>query len=317
MKITVAIPTFNGVQRLPLVIDHLNNQRNADKIAWEILIVDNNSTDETSEKLNEWLNDWQFPWPLKITFEHRQGAGYARHHAISVARGDYVAFLDDDNLPEASWLDEVSKFIDSSPHVGAFNGQIIGDLEGEIPHEFDAIKSFLAIREHNESPVINPSNLQLLPSAGLVVKRIAWLSSLPDTLVLGGRVGSSLVGGEDYEALLWMSRQGWAIEYAPKLVIHHRIPRHRLKKEYLTKLAYSIGLSTYSLRTILAEPYHYPLIFLKTILGNIRRILIHLKGHPFKAKNSLSLQVKLAFYYGGFLSPFYYIKQRLLAVFQH
>ncbi|MFM6136374.1 MAG: glycosyltransferase, partial [Sphaerospermopsis kisseleviana] len=99
LYITVAIPTFNGEKRLPLLLDALLNQTGLESINWEIIVIDNNSSDQTSEvvaKYQEIINTNKID--LRYFLETQQGAAFARLRAIQEAQGAIVAFIDDDNL---------------------------------------------------------------------------------------------------------------------------------------------------------------------------------------------------------------------------
>src|SRR5215813_13772785 len=107
MDITVAIPTYNGATRLPEVFRQLQRQQQTEAITWEILVVDNNSTD----CIYEVMAYFQTTMPrLRSCRESMQGAGFARRRAFKEARGELVAFLDDDTIPNCDWVSAVAQF---------------------------------------------------------------------------------------------------------------------------------------------------------------------------------------------------------------
>jgi glycosyltransferase involved in cell wall biosynthesis len=95
---TVAICTYNGEKRLPDVLERLRSQVDTDSITWEILVIDNNSTDKTAKVVGDYQVRWSQPYPLKYCFEAKQGLAFARRCAIREATSDLIGFLDDDNL---------------------------------------------------------------------------------------------------------------------------------------------------------------------------------------------------------------------------
>ena len=99
LDFTVAIPTYNGAARLPLVLAALAAQRGTESLTWEIWVIDNNSRDTTAQVVQDYQAQWPCSYPLHYGHEARQGLAYARQRAIELAAGCYVAFLDDDNLP--------------------------------------------------------------------------------------------------------------------------------------------------------------------------------------------------------------------------
>lgn len=305
LDFTVAIPTYNGANRLPLVLEKLRSQINTENISWEVIIVDNNSSDNVTQVVNSFRSEWPDNIPLRYCFEAQQGLAFARQKAIEEANGNFIGFLDDDNLPEADWVIEAVKFGQEHQTAGAYSGKIIGDFEVNPPENFDTIQAFLAIREHgSKTCLFEPEKLRLPPGAGLVVRKQAWSENVPTRLALIGRVGNSIVAGEDYEALLYLHKGGWKIWYNPTMCIHHKIPKQRLEKEYLIPLAKGIGLATFQLRTINTKSWQIPVIFLKTILGNIKRILLLLIKYRFQVKTKLVVAFKFEFFWEACLVLF-------------
>ncbi len=303
MDITVAIPTYNGAERLPLVLEALRSQALPQNLAWEVCVIDNNSRDHTAELVQRYQEG--FPVGLHYYLELEQGATFARHRAIQVATGQWVAFLDDDNIPAIDWLSQVWQFAQDHPQAGAFNGKILGQFGATLPEGFDRIQNYLAIRDHGEHPrQFQAQNLQLPPGAGLVVQRSAWLATVPKVpKILGNRAGR-IARGEDYEPLLYMHRAGWQIWYAPAVCITHMIPAERLARPYLEALARSCGLATYGLLKICHPPRSWPWLLARTVLGNLRRIGQHWWRYKLRGKSSLVTDCELEFFWGSLLSPF-------------
>jgi glycosyltransferase involved in cell wall biosynthesis len=306
---TVAIPTYNGAKRLPLLLDRLRTQINP-PATWEILIVDNNSTDNTAQVVQTYQTGWTV-CPLRYCFEPEQGAAYARQRAVREAQGALIGFLDDDNLPAPDWVAAADAFAQQYPQAGAFGGQIHGSFEVEPPANFRQIQGFLAIREHGPQPIcFNPDRLQLPPAAALVVRRQAWLDSVPARPTLTGKLPGLLIQGDDYEPLLYLHKAGWQIWYNPALQTDHQIPRQRLERAYLLALAQGCGLATCQLRMINATRPQKPLIVLRTLLGNLRRVIFHFIKHRGQLKTDLIAACEMSFFWGSMMSVFYYLRKR-------
>jgi glycosyltransferase involved in cell wall biosynthesis len=308
---TVAIPTYNGASRLPKLLDKLRQQKGLGQISWEIIVIDNNSTDDTAQLVANYQTNGFFALPLRYCFETQQGLAFARQRAIQEAKGTFVGFLDDDNLPTPDWIAAAYAFGQAHPHAGAYSGQIHGEFEVEPPQDFEKIQAFLAIREHGDQPqLFEPENLRLPPGAGLVVRKRAWFESVPIHPVLVGRVGKTKVAGDDYEVLLYMHKAGWEIWYHPGLHIYHQIPRWRLERDYLLSIARGCGLATCQLRMINATPGQKPVIFIRTLLGSLRRMIGYIIKYRWQVKRDLITAFELEFFFGSFLSPFYFWKNK-------
>jgi glycosyltransferase involved in cell wall biosynthesis len=305
---TVAIPTYNGASRLPKLLEKLRQQTGLDQISWEIIVVDNNSTDNTAQVVQEYQQNWLVDVPLTYILEPQQGAAFARLRAVQEAQGELIGFLDDDNLPNPDWIAQAYTFAQEHPQAGAFSGQIHGDFEVEPPENFQRIQAFLAIREHGSTPhQFEPENLSLPTAAALVVRRKAWQESVPQRPQLKGRLAGSMLGGEDYEPLLYMHKAGWEIWYHPELHTYHQIPHWRLERDYLLSISRGCGLATCQLRMINAAPWQKPIIFIRTFLGNLRRIIGYMIKYRFQVKRDLVVACQWEFFWGSLISSLLYL----------
>lgn len=305
IQFTVAIPTYNGAKTLQFVLEKLRSQTQIDFLSWEVIVVDNNSTDETAKIVEAFQQNWLPQTPLRYCNESIQGSAYARQRAIKEANGQFVGFLDDDNLPDSSWVAAAYQFGLAHPKAGAFGGQIRGKYEVEPPPEFERAKLFLVIREFSRQPKLyEPEHLRLPPGAGLVVRKQAWIESLPDRFTRAHR------GGHDYEISLHLHKHGWEIWHNPEMKIEHLIPAWRMEKSYLTKIARIYGLCTCEIRMIITKPWQRPIVLIRNFLGSLKRLIWHLVKYRDRAFSNLGLACETAFFWGGLISPFYYLEKQ-------
>lgn len=306
LDFTVAIPTYNGASRLPELLNRLQIQLYTENLSWEIIVVDNNSSDNTAKVVQSYQENWQSPYPLKYCFELQQGAAYARKRAVQEAKGKLIGFLDDDNYPELNWVAAAYAFGQKYPQTGAYASQIHPQWEVEPPENFQRIAPFLAITERGDLPLLyEPSKKLLPPSAGLVVRRQAWLDSLPNQLILTGRVTGNMLTSEDLEMLSYLQKYGWEIWYNPEMEIYHQIPESRLKKEYLIPFFQGIGLSRYVTRMVNIKSWHRPIALLAYTINDIRKILLHLLKYRLKVKTELVAACEMQLFLSSLISPFY------------
>ena len=310
---TVAIPTYNGESRLPELLERLRNQLHTEDFSWEIIVVDNNSTDNTAAVVKTNQTSWQLPYPLKYCFEPKQGAAYARKRAVEEAQGKFIGFLDDDNYPASNWVAKAYAFGQIYTKAGAYASQIHPNWEVEPPENFQRIAPFLAITERGNLPLLyQPQKKFLPPSAGLVVRRQAWLESVPDKSILTGRVPGKMLTSEDLEMLSYIQKAGWEIWYNPEMEIYHQIPRWRLQKEYLIPFFQGIGLSRYVTRMVNIKPWVRPIAFLAYMLNDLRKIILHLLKYRWQLKNDLVAACEMQLFLSSLVSPFYLWKQGYL-----
>ena len=106
--VSVVIPAYNEEKALPKCLESLSNQ-DFPKKEFEVIIVNNNSTDKTNEvasKFKDKLN-------LKVIFEKRKGRGYARHSGFKAARGKYILSTDADTIVPKNWIKKTVNFLEN------------------------------------------------------------------------------------------------------------------------------------------------------------------------------------------------------------
>ena len=268
-------------------MNRLKLQINSKQISWEILVVDNNSTDHIKQVIDDYQKSI-FYNTLRYLFEPQQGAAFARIRAVQEAKGDLVGFLDDDTLPDQNWLTNAYEFAQTHPDAGAYGGQIHGEFETEPSPEFKQVAIFLAIVERGSTPHLYTRVLP--PSAGLVVRRQAWLESVPKKPFLTGRTPHSMLASEDIEAIAHIQKAGWEIWYNPTMHIYHQIPAWRLERTYLLNLVRGIGLAKHHIRMIRLDVWQRPLAFLLYLTNDlIKTVFILLSTKSYSKKICLLL----------------------------
>jgi glycosyltransferase involved in cell wall biosynthesis len=313
LDFTVAIPTYNGASRLPELLERLRNQLDTENFYWEIIVVDNNSTDNTAKLVQSYQENWQCPYPLKYCFEAKQGAAYARKKAVEVALGKLIGFLDDDNYPIPNWVAAAYAFAQKHPHAGAYGSQIHPDWEVEPPENFRRIIPFLAITERGDIPLLyEPKKRLLPPSAGLVVRRQVWLESVPNQPILTGRITGNMLTSEDLEMLCYLQKSGWEIWYNPEMEIFHKIPHARLQKDYLIPFFRGIGLSRYVTRMVNIKPWYRPAALVGYMINDLRKIILHFLKYRTKVKHDLVIACEMQLFLSSLISPFYLWKNGYL-----
>ncbi|MBO3463542.1 hormogonium polysaccharide biosynthesis glycosyltransferase HpsE [Aetokthonos hydrillicola Thurmond2011] len=309
---TVVIPTYNGSKRLPSVLQRLQEQKGLEHLEWEIIIVDNNSTDETAKVVSDYQKSWKLQIPLRYAFEAKQGAGFARQRGIVQAKGKIVGFLDDDNLPARNWIIEAYKFADIHPRAGAYASQIHALFERDPGEQIKPILFYLAITERGEYPQIyEPRKKGFPPSAGLVVRREAWLNNVPDRLFLSGRVGSSMLGSEDAEVLFYIHQAKWEIWYNPAMEVEHIIPSWRLEKKYLISLMRGVGLARHHLRMLLLKSWQRPFAFFMYFVNDIRKLISHFFRYRKYLDNNIFAACEMERLRATLISPFFLWQVRI------
>ncbi|MTJ06621.1 MULTISPECIES: hormogonium polysaccharide biosynthesis glycosyltransferase HpsE [unclassified Anabaena] len=313
LDLIIAIPTYNGEHRLPELLERLKNQINTEHFSWAIIVVDNNSIDNTAKLVQSYQENWQCPYPLYYCVEPQQGAAYARKKAIVEAKSELIGFLDDDNYPNSTWVAAAYNFSQQHPQAGAYGSQIHPNWEVEPTPNFKRIAPFLAITERGNLPLLyQPQKKILPPSAGLVIRRQAYLESVPSQPILIGRVAGNMLAGEDIEMVSYIQKSGWEIWYNSDMEVYHQIPKARLSREYLIPFFQGIGLSRYVTRMVNIKPITKPFWLIAYLVNDLRKLGLHLIKYRTKIKTDLVAACEMQLYISSLVSPFYLWKNGYL-----
>ncbi|NET09679.1 MAG: glycosyltransferase family 2 protein [Symploca sp. SIO2B6] len=306
---TVAIPTYNGEHRLPLVLERLRSQLNTAHFSWVVIVVDNNSTDHTAEVVRHYQDLYladKNDISLFYCVELQQGSGFARKRAMQEAESDLVGFLDDDNIPDPHWVSAAYQFAQEHPKAGAYGSRIDGEFETDVPPELEKLLPFLAITKRGMVPLLyRPDQKILPPSAGLVLRKQAWQEAVPDHMILVGRIHGNMLAGEDTELLAHIQRSPWEIWYNPAMNVVHKIPETRLQREYLLPLFRGIGLSRHVSRMLSVRDWQQPIMFFAYLINDLRKIIQYQFKYGRKLKNNLVLACEFELLTHSLASPFY------------
>lgn len=306
LDFSVAIPTYNGGERLVSILECLRWQLNTHQLNWEVIIIDNNSTDDTAAVVQHYQREWSSQVPLRYAFEPKQGAAYARQNAINIAASPFVGFLDDDTLPGMTWLISAYRFAQERPQVGVIASRIQGSFETPPPKNFERIAALLALTERGSQPLMySPQQRVIPPSAGIVVRKQAWIDNVPKELILTGRTNESMLTGEDTESILHIQQAGWEVWYNPQMRLQHRIPSSRLTRHYLQNLCRGIGFSRYRTRMLGTPPSQRPLMLLLYIANDIRKIIRHCLRYRREVIYDDVAACELTLYIASLISPLF------------
>jgi glycosyltransferase involved in cell wall biosynthesis len=241
--VSVLICTHNGAERIKQTLDHLSNQRVSKSFPWEIILVDNASTDGTAQIAR---SSWKSEIPLSIIFEKNLGVANARKTGMNACHYSYIGFIDDDNWADENWVETAYTSMEANPNAGAVGGPSEGVFESPPPDWFfKYAKNYAIGNQYKQSGKIQKPG-GLLWGAGMVIRKEIWdyLYQFGFTPLLESRKGKKLMSGEESEILILAKLMGWSLVYEPNLKIQHYMPSPRLQWRYYRKLRISLGASS-------------------------------------------------------------------------
>ncbi len=275
-RLSVVIPTRNGARRLPELLDALASQNDPGR-EWEVLVVDNNSTDGTAEVVRAFDGELLRGVSIRLVGESRQGVGFARQRGVDEAEGDWIAFLDDDTRPACDWLERALSFIRGKPGIAAVSGRIHPRFESLPPPDFERLASFFSLFDHGSEPRrFDAGHMDLPPGAGLLVSKADWLSCVPPVLRL------ATGPGDDHEALRHLHAGGREIWYCPDMRLEHVIPTKRLEADYLRSMVCEFAQVVCWLRMVGRPRWMWPLLIAEVVVGSglrCARLLLSVRTH--------------------------------------
>jgi glycosyltransferase involved in cell wall biosynthesis len=239
VAIEVIICTYNRAANLQDVLAGLSVQRVDQGIEWSVLVVDNASTDRTADVVEAHRARRLLPG-LRRVLESEQGLTPARRRGVQETSAPWIAFVDDDNLLEPSWLQAVAEAIRSHPQAGAIGGRVVLDWEQPPPN---FIRSFGFCFAEQEAGQV-PHEVDSLVGAGMVVRRAALFEcGWVERALLADRIGNRLVSGGDVEIAQRIRGAGFPLWFTPAAVLRHRIPNSRANWRYLLRVSHGLGAS--------------------------------------------------------------------------
>jgi len=233
----------NGAQRLRETLTRLSAQEVRPDVNWEVILVDNLSTDNSVDIAREVWSDCVVP--LRIVSEEKLGAGFARHKGILEANFAYVAFIDDDNWISPGWINLAVDLLSSYPRAGAIGGYCEAVYEVDPPDWFEPLKQVFALGSQSHGKENAPSGVDYLWGAGCVVRRGAYLAANGNIeALLTGRQGTALgASAEESEICCRLRLSGWQLMYCPQLRLQHCMTKKRLTWEYMRCMYWGFGQS--------------------------------------------------------------------------
>ena len=239
--VSIIICCFNSEPLLAQTLNHIAAQNLDAGLNCEIILVDNASSDNTSETAKQvWDKNHHDKIKLTIVHETRSGLAYARQRGIKEAQYEYLVYCDDDNWLDKNYINDVVKLFDSYPKVAILGGTGTAAFENENtkPAWFDKYYQSYAIgpQAHGETMVNG------VYGAGMAIRKSVLIQVIDmQPMFLHGRKQAELTSGEDSEICFRVRLAGYQILYSPKLIFTHFLTAKRLTWAYLLKL--HVGLA--------------------------------------------------------------------------
>jgi len=238
MDLSIIICTYNRCAGLKVTLKSLQLQEIPADFYWEIIVVDNNCTDDTSKIVKDFSENTELA--VRYVKEKKQGLSYARNTGVAAAQGKYLLFIDDDEIAEKHLVKEV---YDTFKGYGCdcVGGKIHLKCEEKMPKWLKKeLWGFLTYLDYGE--VAFEMDEKRYPFGGNMAFSRDILEKIGAFNVNLGRKGDKLIGGEEVDLFKRMLASGAKGIYQPNALVYHETGKSRLKKKYFRTLHFNNGV---------------------------------------------------------------------------
>lgn len=284
MDFSVIVCTYNRAGNLPRCLGALARQEGAGAIVWEVVVVDNNSSDGTRAEVERLARE--MPITVRYAHEAQQGLNYARNTGVRVSTGTYFSYVDDDIEVSPRWLASLHRcFV--AHDADAVGGRIHLDPSIRLPAWIrdDETKGFLGFQDYGDEPFAMDGRRRYPYGGNMafhrrVVERIGYFNPL-----LGrkgaGRKRSELFKGAETDYFHRLADSGpVCIRYEPDAIVYHQVQPFQLEKKYFRTIHSNAGYQrayydgTEFPHTIFGVPrYLYPML-LSNVAEYLKQLVV-------------------------------------------
>lgn len=239
--LTAIICTYNRAKYIGNLLESIA-KNDLDKNAYEIVLVDNNCTDNTREICEAFASahkDVNF----RYVVEPEQGLSAAKNRGIKEAKGDIIVYIDDDALVDPWYLRTYAEWLSAHPDTQACGGPIEPLYETAEPAWMTPYTKALLTAWMNYGDHVREYPHGRYPGGGNAAYRKSVFEQVGFFNTALGRKGGNLMGSEEKDIFDKMHALNMQVLYLPEPVLHHIIPQTKLERDYFDRLTLQIGKS--------------------------------------------------------------------------
>jgi glycosyltransferase involved in cell wall biosynthesis len=243
--VSIVLCCYNSQERLVVTLEHLAAQEVNKGIPWEVILVDNNSTDKTVKTANDLWETYGAKTELIVLVESTPGSYFARQSGIAASKYDSIIFCDDDNWLATDYVQKVYDKLSTDGSIGIIGGQTFGVYQSTPPDWFLlSLHNFAIGKQGDKTGYLNDDYWGVWGAGSAYNKKLFQdLIKISFEPLFFGRIGEKLTGGEDRELCLMARKLGYKIFYDEALVCSHYMPSSRYSKDKFIEMSYVNGFS--------------------------------------------------------------------------
>jgi glycosyltransferase involved in cell wall biosynthesis len=260
MKLSIVITTYNRAHQIEELLKCVSRQAlelfEEEKRNIEVLVVDNNSTDDSKQSIYKVIE--QTTISIRYIFEERQGISHARNTAIELAKGDLIAFIHDDLSLDDDWLKESFKIAEhcKEHEIGVYGGRSIPLWSGEIPQcisldkPYDVKQEVFTAHSYGDEEKFYPlksefGSCEFPLGVNFYIRREVFKNCGNFRTDLGRSAKGGFDLNEDYEFFHYLSGINVPMIYVPQSIVYHPIQVEQFDEKKVRLWYYKLGKCQY------------------------------------------------------------------------
>jgi glycosyltransferase involved in cell wall biosynthesis len=243
--LTIVVCCYNSAERLHQTLQHIAAQKCSGHIDWELIIVNNNSTDTTVSVAKAFAASHP-SLQIKILDESKPGLSFARHCGFVNAAFEYVLLCDDDNWLDPYYLETAYNLMESNPEIGVLGGVGNAVADINIPDWFKRNENSYAVGKLFG----NAGYVKYVYGAGMILRLPVYLNGLKKgfTSLLSDRKGKELSSGGDIELCYMFRLMGYKVFQSEQLKFDHFVDEGKLTDDYRQRINKGFAKTLLALR---------------------------------------------------------------------
>lgn len=278
-SISVIVCTFNRCESLEDTLRSLTAMEVPDGIDWDVLVVDNNSTDQTKATV-EAIASTCTAVPVRYVCERTPGLSHARNRGVNSTQSTYIAFTDDDVLVGKDWLANIVRAFETR-RLDCVGGRVVPHWLGPRPAWLtDNLLYVLAMLDYGGAAFdFAGDDPRILFGANFAFRRDLLVRMGMFNVSLGRKGGFG--AGEDKDVFDKLRAAGGRAAYDPAITVLHKVPPERMDKRYFRKWHYAAGKD----RARISRPSRFSILGIEShLIPDFGRAVTSFVGSAFRRR---------------------------------
>ncbi len=237
-KISAVICSYNRARFIVDAVESVFNQ-DFDKSLYEVIVVDNNSSDDTLALLEHYKREHP-TYNFHYYIEYNQGVAFTRTRCAREAKGEIVAYLDDDSTAQPGWLAGTVAFMDANPATWSTGGKIVPRFLTGIPGWYSKY-FFGLVGNFDQGPDVKKLTGARYPCGANMAFRKKVFDEIGYFNTDLGRKGAGLLANEEKDIYLRILAAGHDVHYLPYVWVLHSVEANKFDKDYVKRHSMGIG----------------------------------------------------------------------------